>query len=293
MGAMALRIPASRYAEITLLVHPCNFLMRKMSEKYTKSNFMKISQEVLKFQLKTLYPITIKNNKKRGNILFLHHDRNFSSFLTIRDLVEHERAADIFVISRSMFESIITMAIISLKLIKDDLERYEKFQYVEIYKTYNHLKNLGLEYLSGVPTSEFQNIKLKRDNYISKYGNQLSSWTGKSLLDNVKLLDKNIEPSCNEKHFYEYLYCQVYRKGSQTVHSSFAGIKKGIVEEQVIIPGFPPMMRLKSDENHLIFSYIHCLITFLSSIRFMGHFLNNSTTEKYYHKMTGYIISKD
>ncbi len=125
-----------------------------MEDKFTKLNFMRISQEALDFQLKSLYPIRVKEDPLRVNLAFLNHDRNFSTFLTIRYLVEHERVADIYSLSRSMFESIISMGLLSKHLFKEDIERYQDFQYVEIYKTYHHLKQLGLERLSGVLPSE-------------------------------------------------------------------------------------------------------------------------------------------
>ncbi len=262
-----------------------------MENKFTKSNFKKVSQEVLGFQLKTLYPIQIKKEATRIHLVFLNHDRNFSTFLTIRYLVGHDRVADIYTLSRSLFESIITMGLLSKHLIKEDIERYQNFQYIEIYKTYNHLKKLGLGYLSGVPSSDVYFLYKKREEYIKKWGKNNPSWSGKSLEQNVKLVDENYAPTCNEKHFYEYLYCQVYRIGSQSTHSSFAGLSKGVKIEKFSIPGLKSMQRFKVNENHLIFSCFHSILIFLSSVRFLGYLLNNKETEKYFHKIAKYIIS--
>jgi hypothetical protein len=65
----------------------------------------------------------------------------------------------------------------------------------------------------------------------------LSTWTGHSLEEKVKLLDENFPPTYNEKHFYEYLYCQVFRKGSSATHSSYAGLSKGVQVESITVPG--------------------------------------------------------
>lgn len=261
--------------------------------KFTKSNFIKLSNDALNFQLSTIYPVKIKNEPERFNLVFLNHDRNFSTFLTIKYLFEHGRVADIYTLSRSMFESVISMGLIANKIIKNDLERYQTYQFTEIFKTHSHLKKLGLERTSALSQKEFKFIKKKRDEYINKYGKKLSSWTGESFEQNVKLVDTRVPPTCNENHFYEYLYCQVYREGSQSTHSSFAGISKGIEVERVEVPGLFSAQRLKPNESHLIFSCFHNLIVFLSSVRFIGYLLKKKETEDYFHKITKYIIPEN
>ena len=263
-----------------------------MNEKFTKSNFLKISQEVLNFQLSALYPILVQNGHHRASLIFLNHDRNFSTFLTVRYLVEHERVADIYALSRVMFDSIVSMGLLTKSLIPNDLERYQNYQFVESYKYYSHLEKLGLANLSGISSSDVLMLKTKRNEYLSKYGKNLSTWTGKSLEENVKLLDNNFPRTCNEQHFYEYLYCQVYRKGSPATHSSFAGLGKGVETEEFIIPGSSTGHRFKTNEPHLIFSCFHSLLVFLSSIRFMGHSLQKVGAEEYFHNIAEYIISE-
>jgi hypothetical protein len=280
---------AQRRAAVEL---DCCVTSDKMGDKFTKSNFLKISQEVLEFQLKSLYPLHVQGDPARINLLFLNHDRNFSTFLTVRYLVEHERVTDIYTLSRSLFESIVSMGLLTKSLVSNDLYRYQNYQFIEIYKTYSHLEKLGLAHLSGIASSEIALVKAKRDEYVMRYGNNLSTWTGKSLEQNVKLLDENFPPTCNEEHLHEYLYCQVYRKGSSSTHSSFLGLKKGVKIEQVTIPGSFVAHGFKSDEAHLVFSCFHSLLVFLSSVRFMGHALQKAETEDYFHKIARYIISE-
>lgn len=263
-----------------------------MEDKFTKLNFIKISQEVLDFQLNALYPVRVNIDPTRVNLVFLNHDRNFSAFLTIRYLVEHERVADIYSLSRSIFESIISMGLLSKHLIKEDIERYQDFQCVEIYKVYNHLKQLGLERLSGISPSEADFLYGKRNEYLRKWGRSTSSWTGKSLEQNVKLVDEVYAPTCNEMHFYEYLYCQVYRKGSQAAHSSFAGLRKSVDIDKLTMPG-ATIQRFKANERNLIFSCFHSLLVFLSSVRFLGCLTNKKETEDYFHRIASYIISEE
>lgn len=261
-----------------------------MKERFTKSNFIKSSQEALDFQLKSLYPVSAKEDSSRVNLVFLNHDRNFSTFLTIRYLVEHERVADIYSLSRSMFESVISMGLLSKHLIQEDIERYQNFQYIEIYKTYNHLKELGLERLSGVSLSEADYLYDKRNEYIKRWGRRVSTWTGKSLEQNIKLIDEAYASTCDEKHFYEYLYCQVYRKGSQATHSSFAGLSKGVEIERVTIND-TVIQRFKANESHLILSCFHSLLVFLSSVRFLGYLTSKKEAEEYFQRIANYIIA--
>ena len=263
-----------------------------MDDKFTKSNFLKISQEVLDFQLSALYPIHVQNEYHRANLIFLNHDKNVSTFLTIRYLVEHERVADIYALSRAMFESVVAMGLLAKSMISDDLNRYQNYQFVETYKCYSHLEKLGLAKLSGISSSEIPMLKTKRDEYLSKYGKNVSTWTGKSLEENVKLLDKTFSPTCNEEHFYEYLYCQVYRKGSPATHSSFAGLAKGVEIEEVSLPGSLAARRFKVNEPHLIFSCFHSVVVFLSSVRFMGCALQKVEVGQYFHRVARYIIAQ-
>jgi hypothetical protein len=263
-----------------------------MDNKFTKSNFLKVSQEVLDFQLSALYPIHVDHDIERVNLIFLNHDRNFSTFLTIIYLVEHDRVADIYTLSRSMFESVVSMGLLAKSLIPNDLNRYQDYQFVETYKCHSHLEKLGLAKLSSVPSPDIPMLKAKYNEYLSKYGKLVPTWTGQSLEHNVNLLDKNLTPTCREKHFYEYLYCQVYRKGSAATHSSFAGLKKCVDIEKVDLPGSFSAQRFKTNEPHLIFSCFHSMIVFLSSVRFMGLVTNRTNTEAYFQKLARYIISE-
>lgn len=264
-----------------------------LESKFTIPNFIKVSKDAADFQLKALYPLKVLKDPIRTNLVFLNHDRNFSTFLSVRYLAEHERVADIYTLSRSMFDSVISMGLLAKCLIPDDIPRYQDFQYVEIYKTYTHLKKLGLENLSGLPTSDARSVSEKRANYITKWGRNTSSWTGKSLEDNAKLIDDAYPATCKENHFYEYLYCQVYRKGSQSAHASFAGLSKGVDIEPVSVPGLVTAQRFRANESHLIFSCFHSILVFLSSVRFLGYLIEKEQCENYFQEMAHYIISEN
>jgi hypothetical protein len=261
-----------------------------MKDRFTKNNFKKITKEILEFQLKTLYPIKPIMEKRRLDHVFLNHDRNFSTFLTIKYCVEHERVADIYALSRVMFESIINMGLLAISIIPDDLDRYENHQFVDVYKTYNHLKKMDLEKFSGLKNDEITEVESKRNNYINKYGNSSDNWSGKSLETRVKIVDENYPVTCNENRFYEYLYCQVYRKGSQLTHSSFGGLSTSVNTEIIKLSKNLIAQRFVANDPQLIFSCFHSLIVFLSSVRFLSGLLNLTEPEEYYQKITRYII---
>lgn len=133
-----------------------------MDDKFTKSNFLRVGKEVLDFQMRNLYPVQVQGKPNRINLIFLNHDRNFSTFLTIMDLVKHERVADTYTLSRSMFESIISMGLLEKSIVADDLNRYQEYQFTEIHKTYTHLARLGFQQLSGVNPSDANLVKQRR-----------------------------------------------------------------------------------------------------------------------------------
>ena len=263
-----------------------------MNEKFTKSNFLKASQEALDFQLSSLYPMRVEREHNRVNLIFLNHDRNFSTFLTIQYLVRHGRVADIYTLSRSMFESVVSMGLLAKATIPNDLDRYKTYQFVEMQRTHSHLQRLGLADVTGISLPDASLLKARQAEYLKKYGNSVQTWTGKSLEQNVRLIDGSYPLTCNEKHFYEFLYCQVYRRGSPSTHSSFVGLSQGVDIERVTLPGLLDASRFKANEPNLIFSCFHSLLVFLSSVRFMGHVLHKEDTEQYFHKIAKYVISE-
>lgn len=260
--------------------------------KFNKISFLKTSKEAFKFQLKTIYPLHSKNNVTL-NLLALNHDRNSSSFLTIIDLVKKKRVADVYTISRSIFESVISMGILAKHLIQDDIERYQNYQYIQTEKVYSHLKKLKCEHLSGVPKNMVKHLNDMRNQYVCKFGKgNHPTWTGKSLEQNTKLLDKVYFPTCNSSNFYEYLYCQVYRNASQCAHASFGGLSKCVKVKEIANFNGVTHQTLDSDESHLIFSCFHALIVFFSSARFIEELLGSNKIENYFQQLCSKIISK-
>ena len=183
------------------------------------------------------------------------------------------------------------MGLFSARLIPDDIERYQQHRYVEVLKRYEHLKRLGLEKLIGISAEDELLLRIKREEYIERWGGNTTRWSGNSLESDVRLVDRTYRPACNEEHFYEYLYCQVYRTGSQTVHGSFAGLAKIADIENIDISGLN-VSQFKANEKHLIFSCFHSMLVFLSSMRFLGHLTGSAAVEDYFHKIANYVISE-
>jgi len=259
-------------------------------EKHTIDNVLNLIQEVLEFEIKELYPISCKKDSHRKNLIVLHHDHNSSSFVTIKQLLLRPCVTDIYTISRRMYESVITMGLLAKSLIEDDIERYIDFRFIEASKFYNHLKQLGLEKLSGIKDVSSLN-KYKKD-YCKKFGSPGQTWTGLTVVDNAQLVDKHYPITCNETRFYEYLYCQIYRNSSQITHSSFGGIYDTVEREEFCNLSNEIIVRYKDKESHLINTGFYSIIIFLSSVRFMGYILDTSITEEYFQEKCNWINSK-
>lgn len=263
-----------------------------MAEKFTKSDFAYLAQEVIYFYVSHLRKKTrVESDWERRQIILFNSDKNYNSFLSIVDLFKEERVADIYTLNRAMFESVINMAVLTTRKIPDDVNRYKDFPFLELYKIYKHMKEIGLEHLSGITEEESESLEKLKSKYFGKWGNSLS-WSGKNLLEMTKLVDLFYPKTWGISTFYEYLYCQVYRKGSQATHSNYIGVTRG---KKIIHSAYEDREATKiiNDDEHLLFASFHGLFVFLSSIRFFGYEFNLPHFEDYFQDMTTYLISND
>ncbi len=263
-----------------------------MVEGLTRVTFMGASKRVLDFHFENLDQVRTTTNHDRVFLIYLNHIRNVATFQTIRDLAEKEIVADIYTLSRSMFESVITMGLLSKELISDDMDRYINRQFVDGLRRYNHLMRLGFEHHSGIPPDRLPLADQELQKYPRKRNAGADTWSGLSLEQSAKLLDGNCQPTDNQNRFYEYLYCQVYRTGSYLAHSGFAGISH-IFESERISPhdATGTVVRMKPNQVHLSFAALYSILVFLSSIRFLGGLSAEQKIEDFYQDMASGIIS--
>lgn len=265
-------------------------------ESLTRVTFAAAAKRVSEFHLEVFDSVTVpvEKDQTRAYLVYLNHHRNVSTFETIRHVTDRERVADIYVLSRAMLDSVITMGLLSRQgLIRDDIDRYQHFRFVEAMKRYDHLTTLGLQEHSGIPASVVKSLKEKQDEYIKKWGKKNNdSWTGKSLLENARLVDNEVDATLGTKHFYEYLYCQVYRTGSWLIHSSLTGLGNVFEAEKVQTGGINDVIMFKTDPGHLSMSFLYGILVFLSSIRFIGNVLDERKAENFHHEMSDALWSQ-
>lgn len=252
--------------------------------EFTMKQFTKICNEIIEFQENKIDVIRLNGDPQRKQIMTLNHDKNYFTFHSIKYLSTHGRVPDIYILSRAMFESVVNMGLIAKKVVQNDLERYINFQYIENHKLFKHLQEIDFGHMLELSEEESKKLEQFSNEYISKFG-KIKNWSGNNLLQNVKLLDSYYSPTCNEKKFYEYLYCQVYRSGSEYIHASYFGLKKGVdtVEISKLNEGANYTYECKSE--NLIFSCYHSVLVFLSSLRFLGVVMERQDIEDYYHEI--------
>ncbi|MDD2353482.1 MAG: DUF5677 domain-containing protein [Atribacterota bacterium] len=253
--------------------------------KYNLDTFLKLSDKYLKYSF-MLYPISLKDvNLKLQHSMMQSHQSNTDTIFSIRKIIEIKKVNDVFCLSRSLFESIVNMGIIMSGKIENAEDRFYEYQYVEAYRTFQHLKRIEPDFVNKVYKHDTVNIITKgRNNFVLKYGN-LNNWCGLNMIERVNLIDKVFPPTCSFDKIYEYLYCQVYRKGSNAIHRTFTGLGRANIIRIIELNGsnyISPM----ADIGNLELSCIHSLAVYLSSIRFLGYLLvgKKNSIETYYQE---------
>ncbi len=217
----------------------------------------------------------------RNRILKLHHEKNEKSILTIIELISKARVRDIYSIMRTIFESIVNMGLLAKSLIEEDLFRYQNHEYYEEAKYFNSLKKLGFEKYSNLSEKSAIWIDERKKEYEKKFNPKKGRWTGNDLIDDSRTLDKNYPNTNGFDHFYEFLYCQVYRNCSQVIHSSYGGIKKGTNIINVPSNNSDHYYHIPNDEQHLAFQVTYSTLIFLSSSRFLSILLKQNFEVNY------------
>lgn len=254
--------------------------------------YQELAERYLKYQF-TLYPMKFDAEPELQTAIMQSHQSNTDTMFSLRQIIVLKSVNDVYCLSRSMFESIVNMGVLVTGKIKGGAQRFLDFQYLETYKILQNLRRVEPEpnFVNKIYKPEVVKIITEgRNCFVSKYGN-ISSWCNLNLIERINLIDKYFPPTCSNNKFFEYLYCQVYRKGSGAVHRTSAGLGRSTIWTKTTIANLnfiEPMPNI----NHLVFISIHSLIVYLASIRFIGHLLRDKKeeTESFYQEENARII---
>lgn len=250
---------------------------QKLAKKYLASQF-------------ALYPMKFDATPELQIAIMQLHQSNTDTMFSLKQVVSLKTVNDVYCLSRSMFESVVNMGVLVTGKINGGAERFLDFQYLEAYKILGHLRQVEPDFVNKVyKPDEVKVITEGRNAFVSKYGN-ISNWCGLNLIERVRLVDKTFPPTCSSKVFFEYLYCQVYRKGSGATHRTSTGLGRSTVWTKSMV-GNLNFIEPTPNMNHLVFASIHSLIIYLASIRFVSQILEGSEMESYYQKETARIIA--
>ena len=254
--------------------------------------YQKSAERYLKYQF-SLYPIKSESKPKLQIAIMQSHKSNTDTMFSLRQIVMLKNVNDVYCLSRSMFESVVNMGVLLTDKIEGGAHRFLDFQYFEAYKILQHLRQVVPDFANKVYKSdEIKIITEGRNSFVLKYGN-INNWCNINLIERIKLIDKFFSPTCSNNKFFEYLYCQVYRKGSGATHRTSIGLGRSTIWTKTRV-GNLNFIEPTSNINHLIFASIHSLIAYLASIRFIGQIIGNkkSEIESFYQEETARIIGR-
>lgn len=253
--------------------------------------YQELAERHLTYQF-ALYPMKFDAELELQIAIMQSHQSNTDTMFSLRRIVALKNVNDVYCLSRSMFESVVNMGVLVTGKIKDGAQRFLDFQYLEAYKILHHLRQVEPDFVNKVyKPDEVKVITEGRNSFVSKYGN-IGTWCDLNLIERIKLIDKNFPPTCSNNKFFEYLYCQIYRKGSGATHRTSTGLGRSTVWTKTMVASLN-FIEPTPNMNHLVFASIHSLIVYLASIRFIGQIIGNKKeeTESYYHEETARIIA--
>lgn len=252
--------------------------------------YQKSVKRYLKYQF-ALYPIKSESKPELQIAMMQSHKSNTDTMFSLRRIATLKNVNDVYCLSRSMFESVVNMGVLLTDKIEGGSQRYLDFQYLEAYKILQHLKQVVPDFTNKVYNlNDVKIITEGRNSFVLKYGN-IRNWCNLNMIERIKLIDKYFSPTCSNKKLFEYLYCQVYMKGSGATHRTSVGLGRSTIWEKTRVANLN-FIEPKPNMNHLVFASIHSLIVYLASIRFIGQLIGNKKIEieSFYQKETTRII---
>lgn len=262
-----------------------------MSDEITLELINQQLQEVLEEDSK-IYPLQFSDESGKQGLIILNHHLNKDSLDSVQVLANMRRALDVGIIGRSIFEAVLNMGLLWRLPENDGVDRYERFLSIESLKVYRHMEQIEKDTAGKI--YKFEDIKkweADYNQYQIDYGVETSSWSGKTTAEICHILDKEYPPVVKTEHFFEFMYCQIYRYGSSATHRSQRGISRHL--ELVSAPSRSGgrVHSAQSREEGLIFNYFHSLIAFLASMRVIGRAFNIALLEDYFQRKVGFLIA--
>lgn len=239
-----------------------------------------------------IYPLRFSDTNGKQGLIIINHHMNKDSMGSIKVLAAMQKASDIGVIGRSIFESVLNMGLLVHFSVNDGVNRYRLYSSIESLKVYKQMSQIEKETAAKIFTVE--NIRKWETNlrqYEREYGIVTSSWSGKTAIEICQILDEKYPPVIKSKHFYEFLYCQIYRYGSAAAHRSGQGLARHVNIITAPASRGRRVHTARSREEGLVFNYFHSLIAFLSSMRIIGKAFNLPSLEDYFQKKVGLLIA--
>lgn len=239
-----------------------------------------------------MLPLRLGREAEKQGLVFWNHFRNTETLKSLRTLAKLKRAGDVATLTRSMFESVLNMGLLTHLPSKDGVEKYKKFLSVEILKHYEHAAAIDPDYTRELYTPEkIALVRKEAREYETTYGKPKPSWSGLDNLSICRILDRNYPPLLDRRDFFEFTYCHIYRFGSPAVHRSLFGLAQSgkIVDSENALTG-EQGYDISSSEEGLVFHYLHGLISYIASIRVLGKAFELHSLEDYFQKRAGALI---
>ena len=245
----------------------------------------------LKFN-ETVTPLKFGKESKKQGMILLNHFQNTETLKSLMILAKHKKSGDIAILTRSIFESVLNMGLLLLLPLDEGINRYQKFNSIESLKCYRHMASIEKETADKIyNTTEIKEYEKGAKEYEIKYGKPKLSWSGKNSIDICKLLDNNYSPVIKTNHFFEFMYCQIYRYGSSAIHRTQMGLLRNLkINSRTLINGKKLHIMNNRDEI-LNFNYFHGLVSYITSLRIIGKTFEIDSSEDYFQEKIGSLIA--
>lgn len=250
-------------------------------------------KEVLEEESK-IYPLKFSDESGKQGIVILNHHLNRDSIDSIRVLANMHRGLDVGIIGRSIFESVLNMGLILYLPGKEGVDRYQLYLSIESLRVFKHMAEIEEDMAHRIyKPEEIKKWEADQQKYEKDYGVVTSSWLGISNIEICRILDREYPPVVKSDHFFEFMYCHLYRYGSSATHRSRQGIARHLNVIGASSKSGGRIFTATEREAGLVFNYFHSLIVFLLSMRIVGKAFNAPSLEDYSQKKVRFLVAGD